>query len=152
MIHNSGLNNKINHIHERALRIVHNDYDCSFEDLLNKDKSITYHQRNLQQLAINIFLKKTGTAPKVMNDIITFIEKNTFNLRSAMHLTRVNVHSTKYGTESIGNFGAKIMILVPVYMRHLKALSAFKNHIRKWISKDCLCRPCKVYVAQVGFL
>ena len=66
-----------------------------------------------------------------MNEIITFIEKNTFNLRSVMHLTRVNVHSTKYGTESIGNFGAKIMILVPVYMKHLKALSAFKNYIRK---------------------
>ena len=107
MIHNSSLNNKINHIQERALRIVHNDYDSSFEDLLNKDKSITYHQRNLQQLAINIFKKKTETAPKVMNDVITFIEKNTFNLRSVMHLTRVNVHSTKYGTESIGNFWGK---------------------------------------------
>ena len=64
MIHNSGLNNKINHIQERALRIVHNDYDSSFEDLLNKDKSITYHQRNLQQLAINIFFKKNRNSTK----------------------------------------------------------------------------------------
>ena len=131
MIHNSGLNNKINHIHERALRIVHNDYDSSFEDLLNKDKSITYHQRNLQQLAINIFLKKIGTAPKNMNDIITFIEKNTLNLRSGMHLTTLNVHSAKYGTESTGNLGTKSLTFVPVYIKHLNALSAFKNHIRK---------------------
>ena len=131
MIHNSGLNSKINYIQERALSIVHNDYDSSFEDLLNKDKSITYHQRNLQQMAINIFLKKIGTAPKVMNDIITVIEKNTFNLRSGMHLTRVNVHSAKYGTESTGNLGAESLTFVPVYMKHLNALSAFKNHIRK---------------------
>ena len=52
MIHNRGLNNTINHIHERALRIVYNDYSSSFEDLLHKDKSVTIHQRNLQQLAI----------------------------------------------------------------------------------------------------
>ena len=51
-MHNRGLNNKINHIHERALRIVYNDYSSTLEDLLNKDKSVTIHQRNLQQLAI----------------------------------------------------------------------------------------------------
>ena len=52
MIHSRGLNNKINRIHERALRIVYDDNRSSFEDLLNKDKSVTIHQRNLQQLAI----------------------------------------------------------------------------------------------------
>ena len=30
MIHNRGLNNKINHIHERALRIVYDDYSSNF--------------------------------------------------------------------------------------------------------------------------
>ena len=60
MIHNKGHNNKISHIHDRALRIVHNDYNCSFVDLLNKDKSVTIHQRNLQQLAIETFKVKIG--------------------------------------------------------------------------------------------
>ena len=52
MTHNRGLNNKTHYIQERALRIVYDDYSSSFEDLLNKDKSVTIHQRNLQQLAI----------------------------------------------------------------------------------------------------
>ena len=84
--------------------------------------------------------------------MFTFVENNTYNLRSGMHLSRVNVHSTQYGTESIGNLGAKIWNLVPVHMKDLKALSTFKNQIKKWIPKDCPCRLCKVYVAQVGFL
>ena len=157
MMHNRGLNNEINHIHERALRIVYNDYSSTFENLLNKDKSVTMHQRNLQQLAI--FKVKIGIAPKIMNKIFTFVENNTYNLRSGMHLSRVNVHSTQYGTESIGNLGAKIWKkscfcknLVPVHMKDLKALSTFKNQIKKWIPKDCPCRLCKVNVAQVGFL
>ena len=52
MIHSRGLNNKINQIHEGALRIVYDDYSSTFEDLLNRDKSVTIHKRNLQQLAI----------------------------------------------------------------------------------------------------
>ena len=108
MMHNRSLNNKINHIHERDLRIVCNGYSSTFEDLLNKDKSVTIHQRNLQQLAIEIFKIKIGLAPTIMNEIFTFAENNTYNLRSDMHLSRVKVHSTQYGTKSIGNLGAKI--------------------------------------------
>ena len=36
MMHNRGLNNKINHIHERALRIVYDDCSSTFEDLLKR--------------------------------------------------------------------------------------------------------------------
>ena len=54
-----------------------------------------------------------------MNEIFTFVENNTYNLRSGMHLSRVNVHSTQYGTESIGNLGAKIWNLVPVHMKDI---------------------------------
>ena len=79
MIHNRGLNNKLNHIHKRALRIVYNDYSSSFDDLLNKDKSVTIHQRNLQQLAIEIFKVKIGIAPIIMNEVFTFVENNTYN-------------------------------------------------------------------------
>ena len=130
MIHSRGLNNKINRIHERALRIVYDDNRSSFEDLLNKDKSVTIHQRNLQQLAIEIFKVKIGIAPIIMNEIFTFVENNTYNLRSGMHLSRVNVHSTQYGTESIGNLEAEIWNLVPVLMKNLKALSTFKNQTK----------------------
>ena len=147
MIHNRGLNNKIN---ERALRIVYDGYSSNFEGLLNKDKSVTtIHQRNFQQLAIEIFKVKIGIAPIIMKEIFTFVENNSYNLRSGMHLSRVNVRSTQYGTESISNLGAKIWNFVSV---HMKDLITFKNQIKKWIPKYCSCRLCKLYVAQVGFL
>ena len=69
-----------------------------------------------------------------------------------MQLIKVKVHSTQYGTESIGYLRAKIWDLLPVHMKDLKTLSTFKNQIKKWIPKDCPCRLCKVYEAQVGFL
>ena len=43
------LNRKINFIHERALRLVFDDYTSTFEQLLRKDNSVIIHHRNIQQ-------------------------------------------------------------------------------------------------------
>ena len=37
------LNNKINHIHERALRTLYSDYNSSFNEVLDKDSPFTIH-------------------------------------------------------------------------------------------------------------
>ena len=47
MIHHRKLNKKINKVREIALRIVYGDHNTSFLELLNRDKSVTIHQRNL---------------------------------------------------------------------------------------------------------
>ena len=52
MFHSRELNKKINHIHERSLRIVYKDYNSFFNDLLKKDKSVCIHDRNIQSLAV----------------------------------------------------------------------------------------------------
>ena len=52
-----------------------------------------------------------------MDEIFAFVENNTYNLRSGMHLSRVNVHSTQYGIEFIGNLGAKIWKFIPVHIK-----------------------------------
>ena len=52
MFHSRTMNNKINKIHEKALRLVYkNETNLFFDDLLKKVKSACIHQRNLQILA-----------------------------------------------------------------------------------------------------
>ena len=48
-------NNRINRIHERAMRITHDDYESTFEQLLIKSKTKASHKKNLQYLAIEIY-------------------------------------------------------------------------------------------------
>ena len=43
MFHSRTLNNKINKLHERALRIVYRNDDLTFQELLDKDGAITIH-------------------------------------------------------------------------------------------------------------
>ena len=55
MFHSRGLNNKINRIHERALRITYNDKLSSYGEPLTKDSSVTIHHRNIRALVIEIY-------------------------------------------------------------------------------------------------
>ena len=43
MYHSRKLNNRINKIQERALRLVYNDNKSNLKELLEKDKSVTIH-------------------------------------------------------------------------------------------------------------
>ena len=60
------LNNKINTIHERALRITYQDNMSTFQELLNKDNSISIHHRNLQVLATEMFTIHRGLSPEIL--------------------------------------------------------------------------------------
>ena len=50
-----GVNKKINHLHERALRIIYKDNVSTFEELIEKDGSHSIHHKNIQSLAIELF-------------------------------------------------------------------------------------------------
>ena len=55
MFHSRKMNNKINRLLERALRIAYKDYTSRFVSLLEKDRSVTIHQRNVQLLMTEMF-------------------------------------------------------------------------------------------------
>ena len=48
MFHSRTLNNKINILHEKALRIVYSDFKADFDELVEKDGSFSLHHRNIQ--------------------------------------------------------------------------------------------------------
>ena len=54
MFHSRGLNNKINRIHEIALRITFNNKSSTFQELLHKDNSFTMHHKNIRAPATEI--------------------------------------------------------------------------------------------------
>ena len=72
MCHSRTLNNRINNIHLRALRIVYQDKQSSFEELLQKDNSVSVQMKNLQYLATEIFKVKNGLSPIIMNEVFNF--------------------------------------------------------------------------------
>ena len=80
IFHSRGVNNKINHLHERSLQIVYKDNISSFEDLLKRDKSFTIHQRNMQSLATELYKVKRNLSNNIMHGIFQ-TRKINYNLR-----------------------------------------------------------------------
>ena len=86
MFHSRKLNERINHIHERALRIVYKDFNSSFQELLIKDNSSNIHHRNLQKLVTEIFKIKNGLSPELMNDVFDVYRRLIRRLNDVVYL------------------------------------------------------------------
>ena len=74
MNHSRALNNKINRIHERALRLVYRGKKSTFEELLNKDNSVKFHIKNLQVIVTEMFKVKNKLSPEIMNGVFPVVE------------------------------------------------------------------------------
>ena len=75
------MNNEINRIHERALRITYKDMTSDFDTMLLKDNEVPIHIRNLQLLMTEVYKTKWKLNPSFMKEI--FVEKRSpYGLRS----------------------------------------------------------------------
>ena len=84
------LNNRINRIHERRLRILYRDDASNFTELLQKENAVTVHQRNLQVLVTEIYKVNMGFAPHLVKELFT-ISTQAYNLRSTCGFKLENV-------------------------------------------------------------
>ena len=135
MCHSRTNNRKINRFHERCLRIIYNDKQSSFIKLLEKDNSVSIHQRNLQILAIEMFKVSNGLSPALMNDIFKLRGEQTFNLRKLSQFYRPKVNSVYNGTESVSFLGPIIWDLVPKELKDKKPSSIQKSN-QKVVTKE----------------
>ena len=144
-------NRKINRLHERCLRTIYNDKQSSFNELLEKDGSVSIHERNLQVLATEMYKISNGLSTPLMKDIFP-VNRNPYNLRQNSQFSRPPINTMYHRTESISNLGPKIGDLVPSNLKEISELDKLKKAIKQWKPEDCPCSLCKVFVQNVGFL
>ena len=142
MFHSRSLNNKINRIHERVLRLVYHS-NLSFSEILDLDNSVTVHQKNLQALVTEIYKFKNGIAPDIMKDIFV-LQNPSYNLRSSCNqFMRKNIKTAHYGIQSVIYLGLKIWELVSNNIKYSNSLSKSKKLIKLWKPGAFPCRLCK---------
>ena len=89
------MNNQVSKLHECPLRLVYNNKNPSFRELLERDNSVTIHERNIQVLLTEI-----------MTEIFKF-KDHSYDLRKNNCLERRIIKSCKYGRETVSNLGGK---------------------------------------------
>ena len=142
----------INKIHERALRLIYpSDSKLTFKELLEKNKTVSIHQENLQVLATEIFKAKLNILPEILKELFSFNVRN-YTLRSQSSLKRIKTNSVYSGSESLSSLAPKIWDLVPDSFKNENSPETFKNRIKTWTTDKCPCQICKVYIGHVGFI
>ena len=107
MFHSRSINNKINRLHEGVLRIVYNDFKSSFENLLEKDETVSIHVKYLQKPATEMFkIWKNFSVPLKCK---LFHQKvNHYDLRNPYESSIPNVNCVFHGQGSISYLGPLI--------------------------------------------
>ena len=136
---NRSLNNCMNKLHERALRLVYRDYGSTYESLLLKDGSSMIHHRNLQILATEIYKFNHRLSAPIMHEILDIKTTHHYNLRHKSLYNPGNVNTVYNGTETIRYHVPKTWDMVPDRIKKLqicvciqeknKILDSYKLHL-----------------------
>ena len=96
----------INRLHEKCMRLIYGDKTSSFEELLDQDKSVSIHNRNVQMLVTEMFKVYRGMSP-IISEV--FRRRDiSYNLQGNSNFAVPNVKSVFHRSESITYLGPKI--------------------------------------------
>ena len=120
MFHSRKLNNKINKLHERCLRIVYNNNTSTYEELLEADNSVSVHFRNVQALAIELYKVVNGFSPDIMKDVFPLNANSFYKTRNKRTFHSRHIRTVHFGSETLSHLAPKIWELVPEEITKLK--------------------------------
>ena len=95
------LNNLVNKVQERALKLTWKDNESNFKTFLNENNEKYLYQRNLQFLMTELYKFKNNYAPPIMHHLFQFRE-NTFNLWNFGELATHSNKTSNYALETVG--------------------------------------------------
>ena len=111
-------------LHKRCLRIIYNDKQSLFNELLNKNSSVSVHIENIQRLATEMLKFCNGLLPPIMDNVFKLKTKNPYNLRQVSEFSRPIVKAVYHGIESISCLGNMNM----AYMGYIYTARKTKEH------------------------
>ena len=141
------LNEKVNSVHRRALRQTYSDFNSSIEELLEKNNSVTVHQRNIQLVAIEMYKATKELGPRIVQELFTLNQNDNGNKT----FLRPNVNHKNTGENTLRYFGPIVWNeMLPSEYKTIDTLENFKTAIKKWSPENCPCSLCGEYIHGVG--
>ena len=102
----------------------------SYEGLLAKDKSFTFHQRNINSLAIKQFKVKRNLSTVITCNVLK-TRTLTHNLRSQTDFVSDCVNTRRYGLNLLSYFASKVWDMIHCERENKNSFQKFETEIRK---------------------
>ena len=136
---------------ERALIIIHNDYDSSFSELLEMSNEFTILIKNIKFLMAEIRKFLNDVAPPIMND---FFQKqgNYYSVRNPASLVSQRKFTSAHDINTIFFRGSQIWQNLPQDISDSDSLNLFfKYNIKRYGTLTCHCKLCKSFIPCMGY-
>ena len=128
---------KLEWINESYLRFIFNEYNSSYDKLLNNIYPPSLHNRRIHDMLTLVYKFFHRLVPSYINERL--IERNSsYNLHDKHSLSIPRVQSTKYGLHSFRYSASKYWNMLPEVLRTAESLHVFKSKIKS-ISFDNKC-------------
>ena len=115
MFWSRGSNSLVNSFHEKSLRIIYDDHNSSYSELLMTKNGRTIHHQN-----INVFMKEIcDLSPPTIGDMFQVCKIN-YNVRPFQKIANITKSSVKIREPQLWN-------LVSTEIKDASSLSAFKE-------------------------
>ena len=134
--------NKICKIHHRTLQVVYDDFNKSYDELLELNNDLFIHQRHLCYFVIEVFKSIMNLNPQFMWSY--FEEKPmTYNLRDGSKLALPKIKSTRFGINSLQFRGSLSWNDLAVSLKSCQSLNEFKLELKNLGNIHCTCLVCR---------
>ena len=125
----------------RALRLVLNNFDSSYETLLEKVNMPTFHISRIRLIAVETFKILQKMSPVYLQDLLSY-KNSIYSFRYDNLVDVPRVHTTKYGKSSFCYEEAGVLNSLPNDLRKVDDFKEFRRLVNTW-SSSCKCSMCK---------
>ena len=126
-------NDKLEKIQERSLRILSNDYDSSYDELLLQFSTTSLHVSRLKHILTEVFKTIKGLNPECFESLFE-IKHTDYSMRNNYILNQPKRNTTTFGLRSISYVGAKLWNELPHHRLDFidMSVSEFKRYLVSW--------------------
>ena len=143
-------NNLINRTHERSLRTVYNDTSSTFQELLQRNRSVSIHHKNIKTLTTEVFKVVNSIGPPITKTFSLFQGKQIQYQKISRNET-AKARIVRYGLETALYRSPQLWSLVHADLKSLSDVNLLKSKIKHWECTECPCKLCKTYLRNIGY-
>ena len=137
-----GQSRKIEKLNKRALRLVCNDYESTYDELLTKTGKRMLHVIHKNNLVDFVFKVIKNLAPPMDSNFFTK-QVSPYNMRDSNKLVVPPFNTIQFGKKSIRFQGPSLWNSLPGYIKCYEDHDAFKLTLSKSdFLSDCKCTSC----------
>ena len=124
-------NSKVEKIQERALRILYDDYDSEYTELLAESRTTTMLHVRFKCIILEVFISMQGINPACIQNMFE-IKKSSYSLRDSSIMVQPKRNSTTFGLRSFSYFGSKLWNDLPNHFKGTTDFITFKDQLQHW--------------------